>query len=93
MFRIGGNTFYGQKNKIPLKIPEFKRSVIGIITEFCGIPSGFLNQVLGCEIDGSARSDAGNLFQRGWPRLLWLGDMVSSCAVQYSTVEDQKLFL
>jgi hypothetical protein len=26
VFRIGGNTFYNQKNKIPMKIPEFKRS-------------------------------------------------------------------
>jgi hypothetical protein len=27
-----------------MKIPEFKRFVIRIITEFCGIPSGFPNQ-------------------------------------------------
>jgi hypothetical protein len=33
-FRIGGNTFYNQKNKIPMKIPESKRSKIGIIPEF-----------------------------------------------------------
>jgi hypothetical protein len=26
MFRIGGNTFYNWKNKIPMKILEFKRS-------------------------------------------------------------------
>jgi hypothetical protein len=44
MFRIGGNTFYNLKNKIPMKIPEFKRSGIGIIAEFRGIPSGFPNQ-------------------------------------------------
>jgi hypothetical protein len=41
MFRIGGNTIYDRKNKIPMKIPEFKRSGIGIIAEFCRIPSGF----------------------------------------------------
>ncbi len=34
MFRIGGNTFYDGKNKIPKKIPEFKRSRIGLIAEF-----------------------------------------------------------
>ncbi len=44
MFRIGGKTFYDQKNKIPMKIPEFKRSEIGLIAEFCGIPNGFPNQ-------------------------------------------------
>ncbi len=25
VLRIGGNTFYDRKNKIPMKIPEFKR--------------------------------------------------------------------
>jgi hypothetical protein len=44
MFRIGGNTFYNQKNKIPMKTPEFKRSGIGLIVEFRGIPNGFPNQ-------------------------------------------------
>ncbi len=44
MFRIGGNTFYARKNKIPMKIPEFKRSGIGLIVEFRGIPNGFPNQ-------------------------------------------------
>jgi hypothetical protein len=44
MFRIGRNTFYDQKNKIPMIIPEFKRSGIGLIAEFCGIPNGFPNQ-------------------------------------------------
>jgi hypothetical protein len=43
VFRIGGNTFYNQKNKIPMKILEFKRSRIGLIAEFCGIPNGFPN--------------------------------------------------
>jgi hypothetical protein len=37
VLRIGGNTFYNRKNKIPIKILEFKRSGIGIIAEFCGI--------------------------------------------------------
>jgi hypothetical protein len=44
VLRIGGNTFYDWKNRILMKIPEFKRSGIGIIAEFCGIPSGFPNQ-------------------------------------------------
>jgi hypothetical protein len=44
MFRIGGNTFYDWKNKIPIKVPEFKRSGIGIIAEFHRIPNGFPNQ-------------------------------------------------
>jgi hypothetical protein len=45
VFRIGVNTFYDCKNKNPMKIPEFKRSRIGIIAEFRGIPNGFPNQV------------------------------------------------
>jgi hypothetical protein len=44
VFRIGGNTFYDWKNKIPMKILEFKRSGIGLIAEFRGIPTGFPNQ-------------------------------------------------
>jgi hypothetical protein len=44
VFQIGGNTFYDQKNKIPMKILEFKRTGIGIIAEFRSIPSGFPNQ-------------------------------------------------
>ncbi len=44
MLQIGGNTFYELNNKIPMKILEFKRSGIGIITEFRGISSGFPNQ-------------------------------------------------
>jgi hypothetical protein len=47
VFIIGGNTFYDRKNKIPMKIPEFKRSRIGLIAEFCGIPNRFPNQVFG----------------------------------------------
>jgi hypothetical protein len=43
MFRIGGNTFYDWKNKIPKKIPESKRSEVGVIVKFRGIPNGFLN--------------------------------------------------
>jgi hypothetical protein len=46
VFRIGRNTFYDQKNKIPKKILEFKRFGIGLIAKFCGIPNGFPNQ--GC---------------------------------------------
>jgi hypothetical protein len=46
VFRIGGNTFYNRKNKIPMKIPEFKRSGIGLIPEFHRIPNGFPNQAL-----------------------------------------------
>jgi hypothetical protein len=46
MFRIGRNTFYDRKNKIPMKIPEFKRFRIGIIAEFRGIPNGFPSQGL-----------------------------------------------
>ncbi len=48
MFRIGRNTFYDQKNKIPMKIPEFKRSGIGLIAESRGIPNGFPNQASRC---------------------------------------------
>jgi hypothetical protein len=43
VFRIGGNTFYDRKNKIPMKILESKRSEIGKIGEFRGIPDGFPN--------------------------------------------------
>jgi hypothetical protein len=48
MLPIGGNEFYNQKNELPMKIPEFKRSGIGIIAEFCGIPSRFPKQALEC---------------------------------------------
>jgi hypothetical protein len=44
VFRIGGNIFYNRKNKIPMKITEFKRYGIGLIAEFCEIPNGFPNQ-------------------------------------------------
>jgi hypothetical protein len=44
VFQIDGNQFYDRKNKIPMKTPEFKRSKIGIIAEFRGIPSRFPNQ-------------------------------------------------
>jgi hypothetical protein len=46
VFRIGGNTFYDRKNKIPMNIPVFKRSGIGLIAEFRRIPNRFPNQ--GC---------------------------------------------
>ncbi len=36
--------FYNQKAKNPIKIPAGKRSRIGIIAEFHGIPSRFPNQ-------------------------------------------------
>jgi hypothetical protein len=44
MFQIGGNKFNNRKNEILMKIPEMKRSRIGIIAEFRGIPTGFPNQ-------------------------------------------------
>ncbi len=44
VFRIGGNTFYNWKNKILMKIPEFKRSRIGLIAEFRRITNRFPNQ-------------------------------------------------
>jgi hypothetical protein len=37
--------FYDPKHKIPIKILAGKRYGIKIIAEFCGIPSGFPNQV------------------------------------------------
>jgi hypothetical protein len=43
VFRIGGNTFYDWKNKTPMKIPESKRSEIGIIPEFLRILNEFSN--------------------------------------------------
>jgi hypothetical protein len=43
VFRIGGNTFYDQKKNL-MKNPEFKRSRIGLIAEFCLILNGFPNQ-------------------------------------------------
>jgi hypothetical protein len=44
VIHIGGNKFYNQKNQIPMKIPEFKRSGVGIIVEFRVITSGFTDQ-------------------------------------------------
>jgi hypothetical protein len=41
VFRIGGNTFYDQKNNILMKISEFKRTGIILILEFRGIPNRF----------------------------------------------------
>jgi hypothetical protein len=46
---LAGTHFMIGKNKIRMKIPEFKRSGIKIIAEFCRIPSGFPNQVGGDE--------------------------------------------
>jgi hypothetical protein len=42
---------YDQKNKIPMKIPEFKRSRTGLIGEFPRIPNGFPNQGCGQLVD------------------------------------------
>jgi hypothetical protein len=42
VFRIGGNRFYDQK-KNQEKIPKSKRSKIGVIVEFRGIPNRFPN--------------------------------------------------
>jgi hypothetical protein len=50
VFRIGWNTFYDQKNKIPIKIPESKMSEIRIIVEFRGIP----NRIPNLASDGSS---------------------------------------
>jgi hypothetical protein len=46
MLQFSGNIFYNRKNKILIKILAGKRSVIRIIMEFHGIPSGFPNQGL-----------------------------------------------
>jgi hypothetical protein len=46
VLKIGGNTFYNRKNKIPMKIPEFKMSGIRIIAEFRGTLSGSPNQAI-----------------------------------------------
>jgi hypothetical protein len=46
VLQIGRNKFYNHSNKILMKILEFKRSGIGIIAEFRGIPSKFPNQDL-----------------------------------------------
>jgi hypothetical protein len=40
VFQICGTTFYNQKYKIPMKIPEFKRSGIGIDSEQVSQPRG-----------------------------------------------------
>ncbi len=55
VFRIGGNTFYDQKNKILMKIPEFKRSRIGLIAEFRRILNGFPNQAHPSPMSGQRR--------------------------------------
>jgi hypothetical protein len=39
--------FYDRINKIPMKIPEFKRSGVGIFAESRRIPNGFPNQEVG----------------------------------------------
>ncbi len=42
-----------------MKIPEFKRSGIGIILKFHGVPSGFPNQVLGFWVTCGVKLDCG----------------------------------
>jgi hypothetical protein len=69
VFQIGGNTFYDGKNKIPMIFPEFKRSRIGIITEFCKVPSGFPNQGI-----------QGNLGTARWVRLYWFCHVIGTDA-------------
>ncbi len=56
MFKIGRNTFCDQKNKNPMKIPEFKRSGIGLIAEFRGILNRFPNQ--GSNLSNGSSPDA-----------------------------------
>jgi hypothetical protein len=55
VFGIGGNKFYNQKNKIPMKILEFKRSGIRLIAEFCRILNGFPNLEEGESIIGTLK--------------------------------------
>jgi hypothetical protein len=43
VFRIGRKTFYDQKNIIPMRIPESKRSKIVVIAGFRAIQNGFPN--------------------------------------------------
>jgi hypothetical protein len=43
-FELAGTHFTIGKNKIPMKIPKFKMSGIGLIAEFSRILSGFPNQ-------------------------------------------------
>jgi hypothetical protein len=67
--KFGGNTFYNRKNKIPMKILEFKRSKIGLIAEFSGIPNGFPNQ-------GSSMAVASCSHQEGCPHsFTWLPNL------------------
>jgi hypothetical protein len=47
MHRIGRNTYYDWKNKIPMKILEFKRSRIGMIGNYARFRMGFSTKVLG----------------------------------------------
>jgi hypothetical protein len=66
VLRISRNKFYDWKNEILMKIPEFKRSGIGIIVEFRGILSGFPNQGGRGDAEDNARS---------WMQLLGGGDV------------------
>jgi hypothetical protein len=84
VFQIGGNTFYDRKNKIPIKIPEFKRSGIGIIAEFHGILSGFPNQGHLCN------SDAPSQMLLALPHDLIVGQVSSHC-IKLDHVDSQLL--
>jgi hypothetical protein len=44
-YELEGTNFMIRKIEIPMMIPEFKRSGIRIIAEFCRVPSGFLKQL------------------------------------------------
>jgi hypothetical protein len=56
VFQIGRNKFYDKKNEILIKIPVGKRSQIGLIVEFCRIPSGFPNQAYKCNGQGEGEA-------------------------------------
>ena len=60
----------GNKKLPPCGIPR-----VGITESTPHISSPWWSRLplLQCGIYGSAQSDTGNLFQRGWPRALWLG--------------------
>ncbi len=75
VFRISGTTFYNQKNKIPMKNPEFKKSGIGLIVKSCGIPNGFPNQAFCTKIQRVGKDfwcSAKNFNNCIWPLLLMI---------------------
>jgi hypothetical protein len=79
VFRIGGNIFYDQKNKIPMKILELKWSGIWLIVEFCGIPNGFPNQGGRSERTGNGRRGGDGSSRRGGQLAGWLAAVQCSC--------------